>query len=102
MSGAIDSSVDSGVKFGHELVKFGGAIAGNDRQALVAARDALVQHIGPASVSTASIIAANFSMLDRIANAIGISVDSMIVKPTAAFRAELGIDSYPSAANTLA
>ena len=68
---------------------------------LGAARDVIADLFGPAAVTTASIIAANFSMLDRVANAIGISVDSMIVKPSADFREQLGINAYPSAANTL-
>lgn len=80
---------------------FAAAIVGSDTAALAASRDAVAQQISPAAVTTASIIAANFSMLDRAANAIGISVDSMIVKPTADFRDALGINQYPSAANTL-
>ena len=80
---------------------FAAAIVGNDVAALAATREAVAAQISPEAVTTASIIAANFSMLDRAANAIGISVDSMIVKPTADFREALGINRYPSAANTI-
>ena len=93
--------IDSGVEYGRELVRFAGALVKRDNEELAAARDAVAERLGPAAVTTASIIGANFSMLDRIANAIGISVDSMIVKPSADFREALGINLYPSAANTL-
>ena len=53
------------------------------------------------TVVRAAIIAANFCMLDRAANAIGISVERMVLEPSADFRAALGIDAYPSAANSL-
>ncbi len=72
-----------------------------DTAELAAARDAVAERLGPDAVTSASIICANFSMLDRVANAIGISVDSMIVKPTADFRESLGINTFPSAVNTL-
>ena len=80
---------------------FASAIAGPDRATLDAARQALRERMGAPAVVTASLIAANFSMLDRVANAIGISVDAMIIKPSAEFRAQLGINNYPSAVNTL-
>ena len=67
----------------------------------MAARDALIEAIGSPAVVTASIIAANFSMLDRIANVIGIGLDDMFVKPSAEIREMLGINAYPSAVNTL-
>ncbi len=72
-----------------------------DNDLLAAARDTVAERLGPAAVTTAALIAANFSMLDRAANAIGISVDAMILEPSADFRAQLGINNYPSAVNTL-
>ena len=100
-SGAIDADVDSGVEHGCELVGFAAALMKTDTAALTAARDAVAEQLGPEAVTTASIIVGNFGMLDRVANAIGISVDAMILKPTADFREELGINSFPSAVNTL-
>ncbi len=72
-----------------------------DTAELAAARDAIAERLGLDAVTTASIIGGNFSMLDRVANAIGISVDAMVVKPTADFREALGINTFPSAVNTL-
>ncbi len=80
---------------------FTSEVAGSDSAALDAARRDLHEQMGAPAVVTASLIAANFSMLDRAANAIGISIDSMVIKPSAKFRAELGINNYPSAVNTL-
>lgn len=80
---------------------FASAVLEPDSDKLAAARDVVAKQLGAGAVATASIIAANFSMLDRAANAIGISVDSMIVEPSADFREHLGINKYPSAANTL-
>ncbi len=72
-----------------------------DTAELATARDTVAERLGPDAVTTASIIGGNFSMLDRVANAIGISVDSMVMKPTADFREALGINAFPSAVNTL-
>ena len=66
-----------------------------DTAALATARAAIAERLGPEAVTSASLIGANFSMLDRVANAIGISVDAMIVKPTADFREALGINAFP-------
>lgn len=57
--------------------------------------------MGPAAVVSASIIAANFSLVDRAANAIGISVEPMALDPSADFREQLGINQFPSAVNSL-
>ncbi len=97
----MDATIDSGVEHGRELVDFATALMHADNDRLAAARDRVVERLGPAAVTTASLIAANFSMLDRVANAIGISVDKTILEPSADFRAQLGINSYPSAVNTL-
>lgn len=101
LQGAVDPTVDSGVEHGRELVNFASAVAGTDEAALVAARSALLEAMGSPAVVSASVIAANFSMLDRIANVIGIGLDDMFVKPSAEIRDMLGINAYPSAANTL-
>jgi hypothetical protein len=57
--------------------------------------------MGPAAVVAASIIAADFSLVDRAENAIGISVDAMVLQPSVDFREELGINRFPSVDNTL-
>jgi len=57
--------------------------------------------MGPAAVVAASIISADFSLVDRAENAIGISVDAMVLQPSVDFREELGINRFPSVDNTL-
>ena len=75
-------------------------MVGTDAELLANVRAELASALGADAVVTAAITAANFSMLDRVANAVGTPVDDMIVKPTADFRDSLGINSYPSAVNT--
>ena len=82
-------------------MRFAAAVVGDDVNELNAARDLVEQTLGSDALVSASIIAGTFSMLDRAANAIGIFVDPMIVKPSESFRETLGINRYPSAANTL-
>lgn len=82
-------------------MNFTEALASDDVARLNAARSEIQRLLGAPAVVTASIIAANFSMLDRAANGAGISVDSMIVQPTADFRDVLGLNNFTSAANTL-
>ena len=57
--------------------------------------------MGADAVVSAATTAAVFSMVDRAANAIGISVEPMILEPSEDFREEFGINRFPSAANTL-
>ena len=101
LAGAIDAAVDSGVEHGRELVEFTAAVANGDDKALLAARSTLVEKMDPGAVVSASLIAANFSMLDRIANAIGVSLDEMMLKGSEDIRESLGINAYPSAANSI-
>ena len=101
LAGAIDASADSGVENGEALVNFAAAVANDDAAALDNAREALLEVMDAGAVVSASLIAANFSMLDRVANGIGISLDEMILKGSADIRETLGINAYPSAANSL-
>ena len=72
---------------------FASAVAGSDRATPGAARRVFRERMGTPAVVTASLIAANFSMLDRVGDAIGISVDALIIKPSAGFRTRLGINN---------
>ena len=100
LNGTIDPTVDSGVDHGNVLFDFAIAVASN-KPDLDGARDALVTAMGSPAVVTASLTAATFSLLDRIANGIGISLDAPVLQGSADFREELGINAYPSAANSL-
>ena len=101
LAGAFDRDTDSGIEHGQVLFDFATAVLGTDVAALSQARAKLLAVMGPAALVSASIIAADFSLVDRAANGIGISVEPMVLKPSEDFRAAFGINAFPSAANTL-
>ena len=80
---------------------FAKSVLSTDLDRLVVARSRLFDCLGPTAVVSASLIAADFSMVDRVANVIGISVEPMVMGPSEDFREHLGINEFPSAANTL-
>lgn len=92
--------LETGVPGGALLMAFSGAVIGSDRAALESGRADLADALGPAAVTAASSIAGNFSKNDRIANALGIPVDLIVLKGTADLRAQLGLNDYRSARNT--
>lgn len=96
-----DPKLESGIPQGTELLAFADAVTGNDPDGLNRARARLVQVCGPGALVQAAAIAANFSMNDRAANAIGIVLEGMFVRGSEDYRSALGIDRYPSARNTL-
>ena len=96
-----DPALESGVPQGAALLAFADAVVGRDVLALDAARRILRDELGAAALVQVAAIAANFSMNDRAANAVGIVLEPMFVRDSADYRAELGINAYPSARNTL-
>jgi len=101
LRGVVDPSVPTGLPNGEVLVTFVAALLGRDGAALQDARVALAASMGADAVVAVSIIAANFSRNDRIANATGIPLEADFVKLSEDFRAALGIDNFASARNTL-
>ena len=91
---------DSGVPHGALLVEFSEAVMGRDPARLERARAALAAAAGPAAVADSAAVAANFQMMDRIANGCGIALDSLYEKATRRYRKELGMESYRSAENS--
>lgn len=82
------------------LSEFVDALVETDVAALNAARDTLARTLGPAAVTAAAAVAANFTKNDRLANGLGIPIDEPMFKTTADLRAELGLNAYRSAINT--
>ena len=82
------------------MLAFSEAIIGTDREKLDDTRTALAESLGPAAVSAAAAIAANFSKNDRIANGCGIPVDPMVMEATKEIRDQLGLNNFRSAINT--
>lgn len=97
----VDRDLEIGVPEGGALLAFCDALLLADAEALTRARDALVAAMGGEAVVAASIIAANFSKNDRVANATGIPLEAMFIRDSEDFRASLGIDDYRSARNSL-
>jgi hypothetical protein len=97
----VDPDIDSGVPGGTALLEFAAAVIGPDRSRLDAARAALAAELGPAAVTGASAVAGNFSKNDRIADATGIPADPPALKATKQLRAELGLNDFKSAINSL-
>lgn len=87
---------------GEVLIRFAATLLGRDVEALDRARNDLRDALGDEGVTAASITAAAFSLVDRAANGVGIWVEPMVLKPSADFRAAMGINRFPSAQNTFA
>ena len=96
----IRPELEIGVPGGGELLAFAEAVIGPDRAVLDKARNALAEALGPAAVSAAAAIAAEFTKDDRIANGCGIPVDPMVIKATEELRKQLGLNNFRSAVNT--
>jgi len=101
LNGAIDPRVESGVEHSVELGSFASAITGKSVAALDAVRKVLLEAAGGAALVKAIADRCKCSVLDGSANAIGVRLDGMLVRPPADMRELLGINAYPSAANTL-
>ena len=101
LEGVTDKNVNTGVENEDVLLDFADAIWGTESTVLDSARDALDQRMGEKAVVEASVTAANFGMVDRIANAIGISSDEAAWTASADFRTTLGLEGFPSARNSL-
>jgi len=64
-------------------------------------RDKITSKLGEKALAEVSATVATFSMLDRIANAVGIPLEKNMVAMSEDFRGALGINDYYSARNTL-
>ena len=94
-------SEDVGVDEGDVLLAFADAVLGTDPAVLERARKELKARLGSAAVVGASAIVANFTKNDRIANGLGLPMESAVMKEIVELREELGLNDYRSAANTL-
>lgn len=70
--GVVDTSIDTGVPAGLELVKLTDALV--SRVGLQSARDALVAAVGPLASARAVAVVATFEMMNRILDAGGVQV----------------------------
>lgn len=97
----VDPHESLGLPHGEQLLGFTRALVDSDEQALSSARQALCAAMSDDAAVAAAAIAANFSRNDLIANATGIPLEADFVKQSEDFRAELGINDFASAINSL-
>ena len=96
----MDRELDINFPGGNELLAFSDAILGPDPAKLDKARNALLEKLGPAAVSAASIIAATFTKNDRVANGTGIPAEPRMMDGSDDIRELLGLKKFKSAINT--
>ena len=97
-----ESAAGMGVEFGPELMKFAESVATGNEDDLERARQALLSTAGPEVLVDAAGVAANFQRMVRIADAAGIPVDDMEIELGKEVRAELNLEKFASAQNSLA
>lgn len=96
-----EAAAAKGVTYGAELMRFAEAIARREGAGLVSARQTLREVAGEAVLADAAGVAANFQRMVRIADSVGIPVDNLQSDLNQRVRAELGLDSFRSAENSL-
>jgi len=99
--GAVNGApIDGGVAQGALLVAFTEAVIAADSGAMLAARDNLRASLDDdAFVDTCAVIGA-FNVVTRIADAIGIPLDDMMLAISDETRGELGLNQFDGARNT--
>lgn len=87
---------DGGVPHGRLLVRFAEAVLGDDDAALAAVRAEVQSAMGGAALADAAGVAGLFNAIDRVADATGIPLEDWKAEGSADFRADLGINAFPS------
>ncbi len=90
----------SGVPHAVELLAFAEAVVGDDEPALEQARKRLLEAVGPAAFVDAAAVVGNFQRMVRIADGIGIPLDTPVQAFTENVRGVLGLDRFASAVHT--
>lgn len=89
-----------GIDHATELVRFAEAVVVGDDEELDAAREALLDAVGPEAFVDAAAVVGNFQRMVRIADGTGIPLDASLELLTGDLRGDLGIGRFGSAANT--
>jgi len=101
INGDVDSA-EKNILYGPLLLAYAESIANRIKPAITATREALDRAAGSQVVVEAAAVAANFQRMVRIADSIGIPVDNMNTELGQGVRAELALENFASAQNTLA
>ena len=85
---------NAGVPQALELLEFGAAMLGDDRDRQVRARVAITETLGPAALVDAAAIVASFNAVVKIADGTGIPLEDEKAAATADLRESLGLERY--------
>lgn len=88
---------DAGVPHGAFLVDLADAVARWGWDEMPAVRQRGIALIGPKATSDAILVAAGFNGITRVADAIGIRLDSRTANASVGLRAQTGIDAFAPA-----
>jgi hypothetical protein len=91
---------DGGVDHGARLVAFVDAVMAGDDAALAREREALQEVLAPEAFVDACAVIMAFNVVDRIADATGIALDSPLAVMSADVRRELDLARFASSANS--
>jgi hypothetical protein len=89
-----DAAGDGNIPHGALLTAFAAAALGDDDDRLAEARSQVRAAVGDAGFVDAAAVIANYSALDRVADATGIPLEEAKEANTVELRAELGIDDF--------
>jgi hypothetical protein len=89
-----DDAGDGNIPHGGILTAFAEAVLGDDEGRLDDARRRVREAVGDAGFVDASAVIANYSALDRVADATGIPLEAAKEANTVELRTELGIDNF--------
>lgn len=93
---------DAGVPHGEFLIRLADAVAGWTWDEVTRLRHIGVNLVGPAATSDAILVAAGFNGITRVADAIGIRLDSRTANASVNLRATIGIDAFAPPAKWIA
>ena len=91
----------SALAFANELVQFATALVSGSDAELGVSRQALLDVAGPEVLVDAAAVAGNFQRMVRIADAMGIPVDSVDNEMSNQIREELSLYQFKSAENSV-
>jgi hypothetical protein len=99
-----------GIPHSEALIRFVDALVEGDAKALSAARDTLVDEMGPEAFVDAAGVTSNFQRMVRIADSTGIPLELLdedggdpygVLEMSKQLNEQLGINDFVSAANTI-
>ena len=103
LSGVVKGAaeVDERILAGKVLARFAEAVVLGTDADVEAVRSDVIEAVGPEGFVDAAGVIGNFERMVRIADGSGIPLDEMGMSMSSEIRQELGLNSFPTAVNTL-